>query len=595
MKAKFKDCFFDIVNTNLDEWYGGRIDKYDEDYYKWAERECKGKWSYIDDNGGKYLYTYMSTSEVVPGHELEAYYDHFVDGYSSGQEAFDAYKKAHYKPQKSLEEIHAICDKLAEAEFQERQKERAYRGLPVYSTREEEHAAIEAKREAEKKERAEKKAARKAAHEAWLKTDGPKWMARIDKNLLPSHCADERKKAAEDKKAFKNLFWNPTGGRLWTREVILPGTKHKHIMSLWQKIENDYVDGKFEDHMATKFVAVWGRRGLTFPATPTYEIGIDKDHHYYIWEFKWMLPEQMRESLMLLQKAISWVVPGAHPVDYEKEDKKNHWHYTYKYKPAFNPYFGEGEDAHFGEIVMEGKGIIDASLVPVPGYKNPITGKYGTFEKVGDIVPSYRALWDAFAPFLPVKGKSLWKFVDSEKIYVENLPYTTAGFVGLHRFNTLLEAVQSISKKAFKKVKGAFWHLMYCFGKDCGLSIEEIKEKVFAFGWRRGYDVFGDEENLEIPHRKEYYTDPQIVKMLGTWSKKFFPSMRSMHVPMAAIKENAFRDYAKVAALAKEGKTIRQIAEELKMKIGTVKRHRAAAAKAGLCPSRAELLGLSPI
>lgn len=312
-------------------------------------------------------------------------------------------------------------------------------------------------------------------------------------------------------------------------------------VSLWEKRGS-------QNMRWTQYVGVQGPSWLQFPIMPSYIIKMNQKQAFYLWEFDKSLPETMMKSLRLLSMALSYLAPGAKPLDYRSR-----------------------------------KYIEYRAWIPVPGIPEGYDGKPGTLEKTGKVY-SYTELWETIAPEFPVGGKSLWKYLKSESLYIPGL-YTTREILGIVRFNKLLAYAQGLTKQAFAAIKTTFLFLAYCFGHDCGMTDEQIETKLTHFGLRRNVDVFGAEVNDARPLHPYKFTDVAIVKALGEGAQKFFSYVAPKRTPRAEIHKRTMKAREAVIRLANAGHTIRQIAEKLGLTISTVKRHRTIGVKSGLIAS----------
>lgn len=309
---------------------------------------------------------------------------------------------------------------------------------------------------------------------------------------------------------------------------------------LWQRVTvNNGAEEKKE--MWTRFVGVKGRKGLEFPAVPTYTIEINEKEVYYLWKFDRSMGESMLESLDLTAKTLAYLAPGAKALDYSVEG---------------------------------------AAYVAVPGIPALNTGKPGTLEKTGPFY-TYAGLWDILRQRVPVCGKSLRKFLNSESLYLPGL-HTTREFLGIIRFNKLLKFAAKLSKKEFAKIKRDFLFWAHCFGNDCGMTDTQVEAKLADFGMRRNVDVFGREMEECRAVRSYMVKDTTLVKIFGEAAKKYFSYEAPERKPMDEIHAETMESRRKVISLANQGFKIREIAEKLGLTMSTVKRHRSIGVKEGL-------------
>lgn len=296
---------------------------------------------------------------------------------------------------------------------------------------------------------------------------------------------------------------------------------------------------RLQKKLWTKFVAVQGRDGMRFPAEPTYKIVISKDLVQYLWQFDRALPEEMMDALRLLSRSLAYLAPGAKPLNV-------------------------GYD----------------TIVLVPGIPDLDTGKPGRFVKTGKVY-TYEGLWATVGKEFPVKGKSLWKFLRSDSIYIEGIS-TTREFLGVERFNRLLKGATKLTKKAFTAVRQEFLFLAWNFGHDAGMDDGLVMGKLMDYGLRHGFDIDGTDLQIARPVKRYQFTDVKIVKKLGAWAEKYFPAKPKHHTPREELNEETAQKVDEVAGLAKAGMKIREIAEKLKLHVSTVKRRRTQAVKKGL-------------
>lgn len=311
---------------------------------------------------------------------------------------------------------------------------------------------------------------------------------------------------------------------------FLKETNHARNVSLWER-----EDGK----EVIRHIAVEGKKGMHFEIEPTYEIEISKTKTQYIWGLNCGLNTGLAESIYMLAKVICYLHPDAKSL--HKTD---------------NAY-----------ICVPGIPCLTQSFTP--SFKTKSGKRY-----------SFNQLWEAFGSKIPVKGKSLKKFLRSEKVYKPGLT-TFHEFLCLKRLNIVLSL--RYKKAEFEERKSSILFLIWNFCHGLGMKRDEVMDLVRNFTKRRGY-ACADQEILDAQPVKDYrFTNAKLVEYLGEKAEKPFGMKKQKNKD----KEGKFL-YTRndillrvISELANKGYKIREMVSILGEHISKIKRLRSRAVKMG--------------
>ena len=138
------------------------------------------------------------------------------------------------------------------------------------------------------------------------------------------------------------------------------------------------------------------------------------------------------------------------------------------------------------------------------------------------------------------------------------------------------------TKQQFQAAKENFIFWFLHFAEDAGLTKKESVEHLLTVLKRKHLSITEHLLKKHAPTTHRYrITNRRLVEIFGDIGAKVFPVRIFKNV-----KEKGMLLRKQIAALAREGKTIRQIAAELNEHISKIKRRRSECVKLGLLPAR---------
>lgn len=306
------------------------------------------------------------------------------------------------------------------------------------------------------------------------------------------------------------------------------GPNSKRLVSIWMNHKGVSRCDK---------IAVEGESGLFFPVEPSFIIRINRERSQYVWQLSHTLPLSRNSDLTLLSDMFAYLHPGCVSIN------------------------------------RIGKKLI------CPGIPNAQTGITPVLEKGSGRSYSFRELQKSVQDYFPVEGKSLRKYLRSDKLYIPGL-HTTHQFIGLRRINQM--SCMRFTKKQFQTLKEDFTFWFLHFAEDAGLTKKESVEHLLTVLKRKHLSITENLLKKHAPTTHRYrITNRRLVEIFGDIGAKVFPVRIFKNV-----KEKGMLLRKQIAALAREGKTIRQIAAELNEHISKIKRRRSECVKLGLLPAR---------
>lgn len=328
---------------------------------------------------------------------------------------------------------------------------------------------------------------------------------------------------------------------LFPRKVCyIKGKKKGNLKWISSWIDDDnarrYVPVKMENEKGECYnmVAVEADYAVDFPVQPTAIIS-GKKKYQYIWVFKTILPAKMKQSVQFLANVIEFLQPECKT------------------------------------LMKSGKGLI------VPGIVGLGDGRMSHIVINGPLY-DYQELWNYMAKDLPVRGKSLRKYIKSDKIYVPNVAERgTKGYLGIQRFNNMLSL--KFTKEEFEKIKTSFLFWTLNFIMDAGVMVDDAFQIIRHWTDKYGYKVTDEDLYRAIPHRSYKITNKKIIEIFGEKAAKVFSV--SKRKAKGQWKNEADDIRKKIATLAMNGHSIKEIAEILGKSISLVKRRRSEAVKLG--------------
>lgn len=306
------------------------------------------------------------------------------------------------------------------------------------------------------------------------------------------------------------------------------GPNSKRLVSIWMNHKNNFRCDK---------LAVEGESGLFFPVKPSFIIRISRERSQYVWQLSHTLPLSRNSDLTLLSDMFAYLHPGCVSIN------------------------------------RIGKKII------CPGVPNAQTGITPILEKGSGRSYSFRELQKSVQDYFPVEGKSLRKYLRSDKLYIPGL-HTTHQFISLRRMNQM--SCMRFTKKQFQTLKEDFTFWFLHFAEDAGLTKKESKEHLLTVLKRKHLSITENLLKKHSPTTHRYFiTNRRLVEIFGDLGSKVFPVRVFKNV-----KEKGTILREKIAILARSGKTVREIAAELNEHISKIKRRRSECVKLGLLPAR---------
>lgn len=306
------------------------------------------------------------------------------------------------------------------------------------------------------------------------------------------------------------------------------GPNSKRLVSIWMNHKNNFRCDK---------LAVEGESGLFFPVKPSFIIRISRERSQYVWQLSHTLPLSRNSDLTLLSDMFAYLHPGCVSIN------------------------------------RIGKKII------CPGVPNAQTGITPILEKGSGRSYSFRELQKSVQDYFPVEGKSLRKYLRSDKLYIPGL-HTTHQFISLRRMNQM--SCMRFTKKQFQTLKEDFTFWFLHFAEDAGLTKKESKEHLLTVLKRKHLSITENLLKKHSPTTHRYFiTNRRLVEIFGDLGAKVFPVRIFKNV-----KEKGTILREKIAILARSGKTVREIAAELNEHISKIKRRRSECVKLGLLPAR---------
>lgn len=306
------------------------------------------------------------------------------------------------------------------------------------------------------------------------------------------------------------------------------GPNSKRLVSIWMNHKNNFRCDK---------LAVEGESGLFFPVKPSFIIRISRERSQYVWQLSHTLPLSRNSDLTLLSDMFAYLHPGCVSIN------------------------------------RIGKKII------CPGVPNAQTGITPILEKGSGRSYSFRELQKSVQDYFPVEGKSLRKYLRSDKLYIPGL-HTTHQFISLRRMNQM--SCMRFTKKQFQTLKEDFTFWFLHFAEDASLTKKESKEHLLTVLKRKHLSITENLLKKHSPTTHRYFiTNRRLVEIFGDLGSKVFPVRVFKNV-----KEKGTILREKIAILARSGKTVREIAAELNEHISKIKRRRSECVKLGLLPAR---------
>lgn len=306
------------------------------------------------------------------------------------------------------------------------------------------------------------------------------------------------------------------------------GPNSKRLVSIWMNHKNNFRCDK---------LAVEGESGLFFPVKPSFIIRISRERSQYVWQLSHTLPLSRNSDLTLLSDMFAYLHPGCVSIN------------------------------------RIGKKII------CPGVPNAQTGITPILEKGSGRSYSFRELQKSVQDYFPVEGKSLRKYLRSDKLYIPGL-HTTHQFISLRRMNQM--SCMRFTKKQFQTLKEDFTFWFLHFAEDAGLTKKESKEHLLTVLKRKHLSITENLLKKHSPTTHRYFiTNRRLVEIFGDLGSKVFPVRVFKNV-----KEKGTILREKITILARAGKTVREIAAELNEHISKIKRRRSECVKLGLLPAR---------
>ncbi|MBS5197547.1 MAG: hypothetical protein KHY93_10405 [Clostridiales bacterium] len=306
------------------------------------------------------------------------------------------------------------------------------------------------------------------------------------------------------------------------------GPNSKRLVSIWMNHKNNFRCDK---------LAVESESGLFFPVKPSFIIRISRERSQYVWQLSHTLPLSRNSDLTLLSDMFAYLHPGCVSIN------------------------------------RIGKKII------CPGVPNAQTGITPILEKGSGRSYSFRELQKSVQDYFPVEGKSLRKYLRSDKLYIPGL-HTTHQFISLRRMNQM--SCMRFTKKQFQTLKEDFTFWFLHFAEDAGLTKKESKEHLLTVLKRKHLSITENLLKKHSPTTHRYFiTNRRLVEIFGDLGSKVFPVRVFKNV-----KEKGTILREKIAILARSGKTVREIAAELNEHISKIKRRRSECVKLGLLPAR---------
>lgn len=306
------------------------------------------------------------------------------------------------------------------------------------------------------------------------------------------------------------------------------GPNSKRLVSIWMNHKNNFRCDK---------LAVEGESGLFFPVKPSFIIRISRERSQYVWQLSHTLPLSRNSEIVLLSDMFAYLHPGCIGIN------------------------------------RIGKKLI------CPGIPNAQTGITPILKKGSGRSYNFRELQKSVQDYFPVEGKSLRKYLRSDKLYIPGL-HTTHQFISLRRMNQM--SCMRFTKKQFQTLKEDFTFWFLHFAEDAGLTKKESKEHLLTVLKRKHLSITENLLKKHTPTTHRYFiTNRRLVEIFGDLGAKVFPVRIFKNV-----KEKGTILREKIAILARSGKTVREIAAELNEHISKIKRRRSECVKLGLLPAR---------
>lgn len=306
------------------------------------------------------------------------------------------------------------------------------------------------------------------------------------------------------------------------------GPNSKRLVSIWMNHKNIFRCDK---------IAVEGESGLFFPIEPSFIIRISRERSQYVWQLSHTLPLSRNSEIVLLSDMFAYLHPGCIGIN------------------------------------RIGKKLI------CPGIPNAQTGITPILKKGSGRSYNFRELQKSVQDYFPVEGKSLRKYLRSDKLYIPGL-HMTHQFISLRRMNQM--SCMRFTKKQFQTLKEDFTFWFLHFAEDAGLTKKESKEHLLTVLKRKHLSITENLLKKHTPTTHRYFiTNRRLVEIFGDLGAKVFPVRIFKNV-----KEKGTILREKIAILARSGKTVREIAAELNEHISKIKRRRSECVKLGLLPAR---------
>lgn len=365
----------------------------------------------------------------------------------------------------------------------------------------------------------------------------------FNENIFWKRITDKRKKLPKNMEMIRDF------ARLFRGKVVMGGKKgylkylnplrelvneanHVRNVSLWEQENGKEI---------IRNIAVEGEKGIRFEAEPSYVIEISKTKNQYIWCLNGALNTDMAESVYCLTKVICYLHPDVKSMHTKEK-----------------------------------------AYIRVPGIPCVTQSFTPSFYKVSGKRYSMNQLWDAFGGKLPVRGKSIKRFLRSEKIYKPGLK-TTHEFLCLNRLNVVLSL--RYEKTEFAERRQSILFLIWNFALGIGMQRDEVIDLIRKFTKRQGY-ACTDQDILDAEPVMSYrFTNEKLMEYLGDKAKKYFGTEKraekKREKPKVSLRHKNDHLIWAISILASQGIKIWEMAEIFGEHISKVKRLRSRAVKLG--------------
>lgn len=217
----------------------------------------------------------------------------------------------------------------------------------------------------------------------------------------------------------------------------------------------------------------------------------------------------------------------------------------------------------------------------VPGIPDLKTGKIAELMHEDGSAKSFTLseLWKAVSKHYPVKGKSLDKYLHSNKTYRKGLT-TLREFLGIRRLNKLKGI--KFSHKEFRQGKGTILFLFWVFSLDTGYSRDEAMALLYEYLDRNGFEASDQDILSAVPVKHYRYRQETLIQTLQSFtSKRKAEQIRRLFTSRKNLKREKKRKAAAekkkrllelVGRLFRKGLSCQKVADQLKVSLSTAKR-----------------------